>query len=120
MKSARRSKTCLSRGYGFRAPRSARPRNDKNPRVSGGFDSSRLARSLLLPQSAELLLEAREAAAAIEQMLLAAGPGRVRLRVDIELQLVARLAPRGAGGEFGAVGHDDLDGVIVRMDVGLH
>ena len=73
-----------------------------------------------MPKPAELLLEAREAAAAVEQMLLAAGPGRVRLRVDVELQLVARLAPGGAGGELGSVGHDDLDGVIVGMDVGFH
>jgi hypothetical protein len=26
----------------------------------------------------------------------------------------------GAGGELGTVGHDDLDGVIVGMDVGFH
>src|SRR6185436_8347076 len=75
---------------------------------------------LLLPEPAELLLEAREAAAAVEQMLLPAGPGRVRLRVDVEAQRVARLAPGGAGGELGPVGHDDLDGVIIRVNVGFH
>src|SRR5947207_128497 len=66
---------------------------------------------LLPPQPAELLLEARQAPAAVEQMLLAAGPGRMRFRVDVEAQRVARLAPGGAGGEFGPVSHDDLDGV---------
>src|SRR4051812_46138855 len=68
-------------------------------------------RSLLLPEPAELLLEAREAAAAVEQMLLAAGPRRMRFRVDIEAQRVAGLAPGGTGGELGSVSHDDLDGV---------
>src|SRR6266498_2754745 len=84
------------------------------PRVSGVFHSAGTG-TLLLPQAAELLLEAREAPAAIHQVLLAAGPGRMRLRVDVEAQRVARLAPGGAGGEFGAVGHDDLDGVIVGV-----
>jgi hypothetical protein len=49
----------------------------------------------------ELLLEARKPAAAIEQLLLAAGPGRVRLGINIEAQRVAFLAPGRTGGEFG-------------------
>ena len=44
-----------------------------------------------LQEAREFLLEARQAAAAIDQMLLAAGPGRVRLRVDVQTQGVARL-----------------------------
>src|SRR6476661_4798925 len=44
----------------------------------------------------------------------------MRLRVDVELKGIALLAPGGAGVEFGAVGHDDLDAVIVGMNVGLH
>ena len=42
------------------------------------------------------------------------------LRVDVELHHVAFLAPGRAGVELGAIGHDDLDGVVVGMDVGLH
>src|SRR5262249_42170745 len=44
----------------------------------------------------------------------------MRLRVDVEVQGVAFLAPGAAGGEFGAVGHHHLDGVIVRVQVGFH
>src|SRR6202008_390059 len=45
----------------------------------------------------ELLLEARDAAATIHDLLGAAGPGRVRFGVDVEVQLVAGLAPGGTG-----------------------
>src|SRR3954447_15927087 len=68
----------------------------------------------------ELLLEARKPAATVEQLLLAASPGRMGLRIDIEAKRVAFLAPSGAGGEFAAVGHDDLDGMIVRVSLGFH
>src|ERR1700688_3249076 len=78
------------------------------------------AAGLGLEEARELLVEARQAAAAVEQMLLAAGPGRVRFRVDIEMQRIARLAPGGPGGELGAVGHDHFDGVVVGMAVGFH
>src|SRR5207245_11415116 len=53
--------------------------------------------SLLLEETLELLLEAGDAAAAIHQLLGAAGPGRVRFGVDIEVQLVAGLTPGGTG-----------------------
>src|ERR1044071_1315021 len=80
-----------------------------------------MRRGLLLGADAgELLLEARDAAAAVEQVLLAAGPGRVRLRVDVERERVALLAPGGAGGELAAVGHLDRDGVVIGMQIGLH
>src|ERR1700676_2316508 len=78
------------------------------------------AADLSLEEARELLVEARQAAAAVEQVLLAAGPGRVRLRVDIEMQRIARLAPGGPGGELGAVGHDHFDGVVGGMGVGFH
>jgi len=39
----------------------------------------------------KLLLEPRDAAAAVEHLLGAAGPGRVRFGVDVEVQLVAFL-----------------------------
>src|SRR5262245_43875495 len=92
----------------------------KNPRASGG-SNGRAGRALLLePDADQLLLEPREPPAAIHQLLLTAGPSRMRLRVDIEVHGVAFLAPGAAGGEFGAVGHHHLDGVIVRMQVGFH
>src|SRR5580658_334761 len=78
------------------------------------------AADLTLEEARELLVEPRQAAAAVEQVLLAAGPGRVRFRVDVEMQRIARLAPGGPGGEFGAVGHDHFDGVVVGMGVGFH
>src|SRR3984893_15528809 len=78
------------------------------------------AADLGLEEARELLVEARQAAAAVEQVLLAAGPGRVRFRVDVEMQRIARLAPGGPGGELGAVGHDHFDGVVVGMSVGFH
>ena len=84
------------------------------------ISSNKPGRYFLSAEARELLLEAREPAAAVEQLLLAAGPGRVRLGIDVEAQRVAFLAPGGAGGEFGAVGHHHLDGVVVRMQVGFH
>src|ERR1700676_2305893 len=78
------------------------------------------AADLAFEEARELLVEARQAAAAVEQVLLAAGPGRVRFWVDIQMQRIARLAPGGPGGELGAVGHDHFDGVVVGMGVGFH
>src|SRR5277367_1890759 len=54
----------------------------------------------LLKAAFEFLLESRQTAAAVHQMLLAAGPGWVRLRIDVEMQRIARLTPGRAGGEF--------------------
>src|SRR5882724_2413797 len=88
--------------------------------VRQSCQSGRGWRLLLLADAGELLLEARDAAAAVEQALLAAGPGRVRLRVDVEVERIARLAPGGAGGELGPVGHDDLDGMVIGVDIGFH
>ena len=49
-------------------------------------------------------------------MLAAPGPGGMRFRVDIEMHRIALLAPGGAGGELAAIGHLDLDGVIIGVD----
>src|SRR5437763_6427006 len=75
---------------------------------------------LFLQKTGEFLLKARQPAATIDQMLLAAGPGRMRFRIDVEPHGVPGLPPCAAGLEFAAVGHHHLDGVIVRMDVALH
>src|SRR5262245_55280557 len=49
-----------------------------------------------------------------------AGPGRMRLRVDVEMEHIALLAPGGTGGEFAAVGHFDRNGMVFGMNVLLH
>src|SRR5215813_13040642 len=92
----------------------------KNPPRAGVLAAKRVRALLLEPDAGKLLLEPREPPAAIHQLLLTAGPSRMRLRVDVEVHGVAFLAPGAAGGEFGAVGHHHLDGVIVRMQVGFH
>src|SRR5690606_20496016 len=38
----------------------------------------------------------------------------------VELHRVAFLAPGRAGLVGGAVGHDHVDGVVIRVDIGLH
>ena len=100
----------------------ARPGQTKNARQGRGFTFETLGRALLLlaQEAGELLLEARDAAAAVHEVLLAAGPGRVRLGVDVEMHDIALLAPGGAGGELGPVGHHHLDGVIFRVNLGFH
>ena len=75
---------------------------------------------LLLVEEAELLLETRNASAAVKNGLGAAGPCRMRLRIDIQRQRIAILAVRGAGNELGAIGHHNIDGVIVRVNAFFH
>ena len=69
---------------------------------------------------AEPRIETRQATAAVEQLLRAAGPGRDGVGIDVEVERRAVLAIGRAGRELDAVGHDDLDHMIVGMDVGLH
>ncbi len=75
---------------------------------------------VLLQKSGELLLEPRQSAAAVDQLLLPASPGRMRFRIDVEVQRVAGLAPGGPGGELRAVGHHHFHAVIVGVGVGFH
>src|SRR6185437_12610942 len=74
----------------------------KRPRICEGVlipiqRGDRSPRSVLLEEAGKLLLEPGDAAAAVEDLLGAAGPGRVRLGVDIEVHRIAVLAPGGAG-----------------------
>src|SRR6185437_15592228 len=71
-------------------------------------------------KAAEALVEARDLAARVEQLLVAAGPGRMRLGIDVQLQRVAFLAPGRTGLEGRAVGHLDLDHMVIGMGVDLH
>ncbi|VTZ61879.1 hypothetical protein EMEDMD4_310128 [Sinorhizobium medicae] len=68
----------------------------------------------------EALLELGDAAAAIDELLVAAGPGRMRLGVDFQVHRRTFRTPGRAGFVFGAVGHHHLDRVVVGMDVCLH
>src|SRR5947209_7306237 len=97
------------------------PQNKNAPGFPGAFFvAAETAGSILLEEARELLLEARDAATAIHQLGVAAGPGRVRFRVDIEVQSVAFLAPGGAGQVLGSVGHHDLNRMIIRVNFGFH
>src|SRR5690606_22703548 len=71
-------------------------------------------------EAAETLVEAGDHAAMIHQALVAAGPGRVRLRIDFQNHGVPFLTPGGAGLVGGAIGHLDGDGVVIRVNVLLH
>jgi len=74
-------------------PRPARSLHEKPPRKRR-FSHAEGAHALFLePDARELLLEPREPPAAIHQLLLTAGPGRMRLGVNVEVHGVAFLAP---------------------------
>src|SRR5687767_1539421 len=85
-------------------------------------DPSDRLRALLLAEreAAETLVEAGDLAAAIEHATAAAGPGRVRRRVNLESQRGAFLAPGRAGLVGRSVGQLDGDEVIVRVNPALH
>ena len=68
----------------------------------------------------ELLVEAGQPAAAVHQLLLAAGPGRVGGGVDVERDLLARLAIGGAGLIGRAVVQLNVDEMIGGMDALFH
>src|SRR5437879_5842577 len=74
----------------------------------------------LAPEALEAPVEAGELTAGVEQALLAAGPGRMRFRVDFEAQRVAGLAVGRARRIGAAVGHNDGDLVIIRVNAVLH
>src|SRR6185437_15786436 len=70
-------------------------------------------------QAAEPLVEFRDLTARVDDPLLA-GPGRVRLRINIQPQRVPFLAHAGTGLELRAVGHHDGDLVVLGVDTGFH
>src|SRR5262245_36561635 len=101
-------------------------RSRRSFRVSGRPSTRTPSRRLLANENAlfeearVFPLEAGEPAAAIGEMLAAAGPGRMRLRIDVEFERIA-LGPVGRiGDELGAVGHHHLDAVVIRVDFLLH
>src|SRR4051794_14599093 len=92
-------------------PHSDRRTNSKNARARAGAlrgqPNRRREASILLEEPRELLLKPGDATAAIEKLLGAAGPGRMRFGVDVEVQLVTHLAPGGTGLILRTIGHDD-------------
>src|ERR1700760_934258 len=92
----------------------------KTPPKPGAFCCRISESSLFLEEARKLLLEARDAAAAVHDLLGAAGPGRMRLRIDVEVQLVALLAPGGTGRILAAVGHHDRNCMIIRVNFLFH
>lgn len=71
-------------------------------------------------ETGELALELGQTAAAVEQRLLPARPGRMRGGIDVEVHRVAFLAPGRLREILGAVGHHHLDRVVVGVDVLSH
>src|SRR6056297_63581 len=66
------------------------------------------------------LLELRHAAALVHQARAAAGPGGVHRRIDVERERVALRAPGGAHLNHVAIGHLDVDDVVIGMDILFH
>src|SRR5258708_37891312 len=86
---------------------------------AGAFSLPARGALLLYPETLEALVEARELAA-VDQPLLTAGPGGMRLRIDVGRERVAGLAVGRSSLVGGAVGHHDGDLVIIRMDAVFH
>src|SRR6516162_10204816 len=71
-------------------------------------------------EALEALVETGELAAAVDQPLRPSGPRRMRLRVDVEPQRVARLAVSRTRLIGAPVGHHDSDLVIVGVNAFFH
>src|SRR5579862_1677935 len=71
-------------------------------------------------EAAEPPVEPGELAAGVEQALLAAGPRRMRFRIDLQAQGVAGFAVGRARRIAAAIGHHDRDLVVVGVNFFLH
>lgn len=74
----------------------------------------------LLQEAFELSLELADASAAVHDLLVASGPGRMRLRIDVELQLLPFLPIGGKGLKLRAVGHHNRNLVIIGVNIFFH
>ena len=82
--------------------------------------SGRRGRGLgLARQALETLVELRQLTAAIDHAMQTR-PRRMRLRINIQMQLGTRFAIGAAGFEFGAIRHQDNDGMIVGVTFFFH
>src|SRR5579863_2231225 len=75
---------------------------------------------LFQPNALETLVETGELAAAVDQPLLAARPGRMGLRIDLKVQRVAGFAIGRARLVARTIRHHNGDLVVVRVDAVLH
>jgi hypothetical protein len=71
-------------------------------------------------QAGIFVLELRHAAAGIQELGRTAGPSRVHGGINVQSHLIAFLAPSGAGLEYSAIGHFDVDGVIIGVNICFH
>src|SRR3546814_15443500 len=91
------------------------------PPFSPGARSGKTGTGLLLAAEAgEALVELGDLAALVVEAGGAAGPGRMRGRIDVEHHGVTRLAPGRPGRIDVPVGHLELDLVVDGMKVGHH
>src|SRR3546814_12926517 len=80
-----------------------------------------LIRSALFKgESAKTFVETGHLTTSIQQTLIAAGPGRMRGRINIQCHRVAFLSPGGASLERRAIGPLDRDGVKTGMGLLLY
>ena len=91
----------------------------KNPALSARFCNPNIE-DQSNTEIGKLVLELGYTATAVKHMLVAAGPSWMRGGIDVEVHRIAFFAPSGTGHIFSAIGHDDLDGVVVWMNVRLH
>ena len=56
----------------------------------------------------------------LRNTLRAAGPCWVRFWINVQCHRVAFLAPRGAGLEFGPIGHFNRNHVVIGVDIFFH
>ncbi len=105
-----------------RVPSREMSRNRKSPGIKPGFLLRDLRDLISCCRShvAKARVEARQASAAVEQLRRTAGPGRMGLRIDVEVHDVALLALGRAGEILRPIGHDHFDHVVVRMYVLFH
>src|SRR5579871_3423756 len=87
--------------------------------MTGIFVRKKL-RPLRLHVILEALIETREASAAVDEVLLSARPGGMGGWINIERELLVRLAPGRAGSVGRPVVQDDGHHVIVGMNVFFH
>ena len=69
--------------------------------------------------SLEALVKLRNLPTCIDKALRTACPSRVRFGIDVELHCIAWCAPCGAGRIGSAVGHHNVDFVIIRVNIFL-
>jgi hypothetical protein len=91
---------------------------NKNPADPAGFSNSDQNR--LFRKEAELLLESRNATAAINDCALSACPSWVGLWINIKVHCVASFSIGRACREFCAICHHNGDGVIIGVDICFH